>query len=349
MCIGIKKTIDPEALQYYESFYDILRTPDFVDQSRLLKPKHGMQIIGYSPTKKCRFCGKCENEVSFKKIAHVFPESIGNGTLASNYECDVCNQYFGNAIENDYANFFSLYHSIMQIYGKNGVPKCNFKVPCSMRTDECAEHCIEISFAENIPCLKKCVHVSNEYISLSRNSITISKPIGRCCPVAVFKAIVKMAISVMPPEEFPLFSGTIEWILDPNHSNFYSNKKLFVRYQMIPGFNVTKYPHYVLLRRKRTVWNKPYMLFNLTYGCFSLFVEIPKDSFDRDYSEFIKMPFFPIPFYTSTTGVWDLSEMEVPKGMKHSITLTAGSVEECTDKVEISMENGKRKIKLSPS
>jgi len=244
--IGINEKIEPKILEYYESFYDILRTPDFDDKSRLLKPLHGIHTIGYSQNKKCRFCGKGEKEVSFNKIAHVFPESIGNHVLASNYECDVCNEYFGKTIENEYANFFSLYNSIMQIAGKRGIPKCKFKVPCEKRTDKCAEYCIEISFSNNKPCIRKCREVDKEYINLSNNSITISKPVGKCCPIAVFKAIVKMAISVIPIEELHLFTSATTWIREPEHSNLYNDKKLLVRYKMIPGFNVTKYTHYSL-------------------------------------------------------------------------------------------------------
>ena len=335
MHIGIKDTIDPYVLQYYESFYDILRTPDNNDKSRLLKLEHGIRTIGNPKDKRCRFCGKGENEVSFKKIAHVFPECIGNNVLASNYECDDCNQHFGNTIENEYGNFFSLYHSIMQIKGKRGVPKCSFKIPCPKRTDECSDHCLEMSFIDDKPVISACLEVDSQYVSLSDNSITISKPVGKCCPIAVFKAIVKMAITVMPAEELALFSSAIDWILEPKHINFYNDKKLLVRYQMIPGFNVTKYPHYMLFRRKKTIFGKPYMLFNLTYGCFSLFVEIPRDFDHSTNSEFEKMPFPPIPFYTSESGIWDLSGNETPQRMKHSITLNFSSMNDCAEDDEL--------------
>ena len=91
---GIKEEIDFELEQYYDKYYDILRTPDFDDKSRLLKPKHRIQTIGTPINKKCRFCVKDESETTFSKIAHVFPECIGNIVLASNYECDDCNQFF---------------------------------------------------------------------------------------------------------------------------------------------------------------------------------------------------------------------------------------------------------------
>lgn len=340
MKIGINEKIEPARIEYFESFYDILRTPDFDDKSRLLKPSHGIYTIGNSQKKICRFCGKSENEVSFNKIAHAVPESIGNHVLASNYECDICNEFFGNTIENEYANFFGLYHSIMQIAGKNGVPKCKFKVPCDKRTEECAQYCVEVFFQDNMPCIRKCREVGNEYLILSENSLTISKPVGRCCPIAVFKTIVKMAISVMPVEELHLFSSVITWILEAEHSNFYENKKLLVRYKIIPGFNVTKYPHYILFRRKKDVWNKPYMLFNLTYGCYSLFVEMPRDADNSTNFEFENMMFPPIPFYTSSEGTWDMSEKEVSKDVKHSITLNFDTMNDCSDNIVMSNENG---------
>lgn len=331
MKIGINEKIEPEIIEYYESFYDVLRTPDFDDKSRLLKPMHGTKEQGCAKNKKCRFCDKDENEASFNNIAHVFPESIGNDVLISNYECDDCNQYFGNTIENEYANFFGLYHSVMQIQGKNGVPKCKFKVPCEKRTDECAKYCVEISLEDNIPHIRGCREVDKQYINLTNDSITISKPVGRCCPIAVYKAIVKMAVSVMPVEELHLFKNVITWICEPEHSNFYNDKKLLVRYKMIPGFNVTKYPHYMLYRRKKDAWNKPYMLFNLTYGCYSLLIEVPRDSDNCTNSEFEYVPFPPIPFYTNEEGTWDMSEKEIPKSEKHSITLSFGAIKEYTD------------------
>jgi len=178
---------------------------------------------------------------------------------------------------------------------------------------------------------------------LKDNNIVLSKPIGSCCPIAVFKAITKMAISVMPVEDLPLFTNTIKWLLDPNHTNINTGKKLLVRYQMIPGFNVTQYPHFILYRRKNTEWKKPYMLFNLTYGCFSLLIEVPRNSDISSNTEFEKIPFPPIPFHTSGGGIWDLSSDSLAQGTKHSMTIEFGAIADITDKVEIN-KKGKGQI-----
>ena len=63
------------------------------------------------------------------------------------------------------------------------------------------------------------------------------------------------------------------------------------------------------------------MLFNLTYGCFSLLIEVPKDSRERHNDIFKKIPFPPIPFHISNEDIWNLTELNVPPGMYHSIVL----------------------------
>lgn len=74
MKIGIKKNMNSDIIKYYELNYDLVRTSDFDEKSRLLKPDNGVSVIGYSKNKTCRFCGKSEDEVSFKKM-HMFFQS----------------------------------------------------------------------------------------------------------------------------------------------------------------------------------------------------------------------------------------------------------------------------------
>ena len=76
------------------------------------------------------------------------------------------------------------------------------------------------------------------------------------------------------------------------------------------------------------------MFFNLTYGCYSLFVEIPRDSDNCTNFEFEKMPFPPIPFYTSSEGTWDMSEKEASNNVKQSITLNFETMTDCPDNIE---------------
>ena len=308
-----------------------------------MKPKHGLHYLGNSSQKACRFCGKTEKEVTFNKVAHVFPESIGNRALASYYECDNCNQYFGNSIENDYGKFFQVYHNIMNVSGQ----KFMMKVPCALRTEECKKYCIEIEWIDNQCQIGSCHEVDSHYIQMGDRNSVISLPIPKCNPIAVFKALVKMAIAVLPFTELNLFSNTIAWLLEKNHKNIHtSDKRLLIKYQMIPGFNVTKHPHFIVFRRKSTVSGVPYMLFNLTYGCFSLLIEVPRD-YDHTTETIKKTPFPPIPFYTSDSGCWDMSNGALQTNQVHKITLRHNIPQEVTGQVRTVNKNGRRKFELS--
>lgn len=77
MKIGIKEMIDPETRDYYEAFYDILRTPDFDDKSRVLKPLHGMKTIGYSKKKICRFAVKMKTRLALIRLPTHFLSVLG--------------------------------------------------------------------------------------------------------------------------------------------------------------------------------------------------------------------------------------------------------------------------------
>ena len=86
------------------------------------------------------------------------------------------------------------------------------------------------------------------------------------------------------------------------------------------------------------------MLFNITYGCLSLLIEVPRLSDTCPNHEFETMPFPPIPFHSSTEGIWDMSNLEFPKNMRHSINLNFNEKKECTEQIKVTTEKGKTKF-----
>jgi len=44
--------------------------------------------------KKCIWCLKKEDEVSFKKESHIMPQNLGSKEICTDV-CDPCNEYFG--------------------------------------------------------------------------------------------------------------------------------------------------------------------------------------------------------------------------------------------------------------
>jgi HNH endonuclease len=57
--------------------------------------------MNFEPPFKCLYCLKDKNEVSFTKVEHTIPESLGNQSyvLPVGFVCDDCNNFF-STIEN---------------------------------------------------------------------------------------------------------------------------------------------------------------------------------------------------------------------------------------------------------
>lgn len=81
---------DPRILaqEFYQNHYDKIVVC-------CLEPGSSITYLGDSGSRTCRFCKHTEPLVSFNMIAHAIPESCGNKTLFSHYECDACNTHFG--------------------------------------------------------------------------------------------------------------------------------------------------------------------------------------------------------------------------------------------------------------
>ena len=52
----------------------------------------------------------------------------------------------------------------MQIKGKNGKPKCCYRVPCSKRSDTCGKYCVKFGCKDGKPYLEHCREVGEEYV-----------------------------------------------------------------------------------------------------------------------------------------------------------------------------------------
>lgn len=70
----------------------------------------------------CRYCKRSMPDVSFKEVAHTISEALGNKCIKTNDECDECNHFFGDTIEQDFLSIFQVPRLIFNIKGKSGFP-----------------------------------------------------------------------------------------------------------------------------------------------------------------------------------------------------------------------------------
>lgn len=163
------------------------------------------EFLGPKENRKCRFCGRSEPEVKFRKIAHAIPESIENNNLFSNYECDVCNKEFGDTIESDFSNYLFPGRIASCILGKKGTITYKFN----------DNNRIDVQNGKWNITTDNTVKLIEE---IDDHTLQFNIKRQPYIPINVYKALVKMALTVMPEEEIVNFEDTIKWLQNDKNS-----------------------------------------------------------------------------------------------------------------------------------
>jgi len=227
------------------------------DNRKKLKPKN---------ERICRFCGKSYPEVKFSKIAHLFPESLGNKVHFSDFECDNCNYKFG-LHENDFSNFLGPYRTISEIPKKGGYPKFKSRKE-EMKIEQVEKNIIDVNISEQN---------NNNNISYSRDGeiLRIQAEGNPYKPINIFKCLLKTAVSMVGQDDLVDLSETIKFLMDDSYVTNPSYDFILSMHQyFIPGnFNV---PPFLIQYKKSAKYEKfpaPSQIFifyirNLIYQIF---------------------------------------------------------------------------------
>ena len=235
-----------ECLELFNARYDVVRAYAF-------QPGDDRVYLGDKLKKVCRYCGRADPEVKFKKLAHAIPDQVGNDWLFDYEECDTCNGDFAKWVEDDFAKWTHPWRTLGRIKGKKGVPsmKSNdqkFRIDATVDSTPsetgagAVRHGLEIRMGVN--------DVRHELDEANKTvRLTLDRP--AYVPMGVFKCLVKMAIAIMPPEEEQKCDHLKKWILRPTHTfESYAYRPLRVLYQLAPGPLPNDRVACYLLRRK---------------------------------------------------------------------------------------------------
>lgn len=266
------------ACAFYSNNYDIL------DEWHLVPGKKVM--LGDRSNRACRFCNETPPEAKFRLDAHAIPEALGNKSLFTAYECDSCNQEFGNSIENDFGNWSKPMRTLAQIRGKSGVPTIKKGSSGGWRV-EYGPSGFEIKQYEDDPIVELNEVEKKLTFRLKRDPHT---------PVAVLKAFVKMGLSLLPESEMRNFVAALSWIRNPDHQIGLVSESPIL-YAFVPGprpfTNISIY----VFRRKPNAVPTPYATFVLAYGneVFQIFLPSPERDQSLDGKQISIRP-FPNPY-----------------------------------------------------
>jgi len=264
-----------DRMRYYSDNYDCVFT-------YVHNVGETQAIVDYTD-KVCRFCGKRYPDVKFKKKAHAVSELLGNKEFVLKNECDECNIFFGQKLEDNLAKYIGLGRTLSQVFGKEGVPSYKSKDE-SWRVDFTNKGLV-IQMKEN----SNGVEEKDNYILFHpvRDAYT---------PIAVYKALVKMALSLLPYEKMPYFLDTVDWIKEGSHiiSKYDMSNYAYMIERFVPG------PHTLCLRasgfiRKSFEKKVPYYIFLLEFQNYSYQIIVPCRVKDGVLEELEEVDFVQIP------------------------------------------------------
>lgn len=256
---------------------------------------------------RCRFCGREAPEVSFRLVAHALPELLGNKKLFSRYECDTCNSFFGCGIENDYGHWSKPMRTLTGRKGKNGVPTLKGGGDTGWRIERKNNH-FHINAGED-------EHNRPFVASEDHRVIDFALKCDPYRPMAVHKAFVKMALSILPEAELPNFRQALAWIMNPSHQ-----EEVPILAPALVTFTPGPAPIDgitvgVICRKEDAPDVVPYAFIMLAYGHESFQVILPSPERDAvlEGEEFILPPFpqLPSPYGPLKVSVFDLCDPDL--------------------------------------
>lgn len=198
------------------------------------------QRLGANNPRCCRFCGRSRHEVKFKKAAHTISKMIGNVSLFSLDECDECNLKFA-LFEDDFGKFTMPDRTFGQVAGYKKIP--------TLRTGD--GNRVEISPGQWQIDVQPQSPSSIE-IEDQERSIKVEIKLQPYRPLAVYKALVKMAVSVAPEEELPFLKDARDWLAAKTLEGGLAGNQFGLFTVYFGMSDRIKHPEIILLRKKRS-------------------------------------------------------------------------------------------------
>lgn len=165
---------------------------------------HGDKIYIGENEDFCRFCVR-ENQ-TFEKEAHAISRFFGNDQLILLNECDECNAEFGKTLEPHIDAFTKPFRTISYISGRSGIVKTvDKKQKSSLVVKDGIQKIIDPADSEFCK------------IDIEKKEITYSFDIGSHIPSAVYKSLIKYALSCLPHNDLKDHLQLLIWVGDKNN------------------------------------------------------------------------------------------------------------------------------------
>lgn len=225
---------DMKRIAYYKDRYNVIADHPLVAEHPIRMNDHKA-----GETRRCRFCGRSQPDITFRKTAHAIPEFLGNKSLISMNECDACNEMLADTYEDHLSKWFGPMRTVSQMHGKRGVP--TYKDIDGRMRIEMGESGLHFTIID-----------AGLTDSLDRDgplslSLPVDTPSQPHVPLNAAMALVKIACSICPAVMLPSVQPAIDWLM----GNAQARVQGFpVLYSFTPGPNPYQTGKVMLLGRK---------------------------------------------------------------------------------------------------
>lgn len=283
-------------------------------------------VIGPVSPIACRFCERSIPDVTFRTEAHAIPELLGNRQLVVTDECDACNAFFSRSVEDHLGKFTKPYRIVGQVRGKNGFP--SYKSPKKLSR-------IDFRSGDGLVIQQR---PSDDLVEIREDEglVRIGFFIERHVPSAVYKALVKIALSVMPISDSMNFVHAKRWILHEDHAiPLLTPLKLL--FYFVPGPRPHADVSIAVLRKKGSseIERLPHYLLLLAFGNLQYQIMVPSLADNRAEGQAVDfmIPRFPSmfsadwPYGPPVPAIVDLSSGNPTEAKQFFLSLHYGSIE----------------------
>lgn len=276
--INEKEVINKDYSKIYKILNDILLEQYNVDKkiinnitnnyeviSTVIYDNVGKYTFNYKVNPKvCKYCNNSDKKY-FSNESHIIPENIG-GHLIDSLECDKCNSWFNENIEQDFSKFLDVQKTLFGIKGKRGIPK--------IISDDFNAKYDNLNGKDRLTFTIKNPKITP--YNIQQYKFEITKDINL---YNLYKTLCKIALGVIDYKQIEIFSDTIKWIKDLN-----ANTKIPIVI-LNNHINIIDYlnkPYVYVYIRKNNDYNIPYTCAELNCRFMSFYYIIPFSKNDRN-------------------------------------------------------------------
>lgn len=154
----------------------------------------------------CRFCGESGKD-RFKHESHAIMEGLGNKLLYCNEECDKCNQDFERDVENHLFKFLEVNRTLSNVSGKGSrnhhLEGLNFHIHPDPKTLKPVIYIMQDKI------------INDAYKGMPTGKVLLFNN-GEISYHGIYKALVKIAVDMIPLENKGHFRDTGRWVHGDN-------------------------------------------------------------------------------------------------------------------------------------